>query len=184
MAVRRRCEELAAAAAGSANPGFSWTAIVCGHFFEAGLRRGYLFFDLDSQTARILDSGNTRASVSTLRCVARAVVSVLERLSATRNRALFVHSFCPTQLEMLAALERATGRTWRREQLSSKALLAESKAAQSEGICGIEDKPTVDIVAVLRTVDADWAAKEGFASQLLGLQDEKLDDAVAEVLKS
>ena len=35
---------------------------------------------------------------------------------------------------------------------------------------------------MLGTVDADWTTRDGFAMELLGLQDEKLDDVVAAVV--
>ncbi|KAG6001658.1 hypothetical protein E4U43_001268 [Claviceps pusilla] len=177
-AVRARCEELAAASPGAC---FSWTSIICGHFFDHGLEDGLLHFDLAEQTALILDTGRVRASTSTLSRVADAVVRVLQHpdQAATRNRALYIQSFCPSQLEILAALERATGRTWKTQHVDSADFLETASTRLAEG-----NKAAVeDIVFVLGTVDADWRGRDGFAMELLGLEDEDLDAVVARVVR-
>lgn len=179
--VRQRCEELAgrlpgrAAADGGA---FTWTSVVCGHFFDHGLRSGLLHFDLATRTAQLLDNGGARASASTLARAAEATVRVLQRPGPTANRAVFVQSFCPTQLEVLAALERATGTKWRTQRLDSNAFLARQSRLLAEG----DGAATEEIVFVLGTVDADWTRRDGFAMRLLGLDDERLDDVVAAVV--
>ncbi|POR31865.1 NmrA family transcriptional regulator [Tolypocladium paradoxum] len=174
-AVRDKCEELA-----SRNPSgpFSWTSIICGHFFDYGLRDGLLHVDLDAHTAQILDAGDIKASASTLRRVAESVVAVLQRPRQTRNRAVYVQSFCPTQLEILASLERATGRKWHTQHLDSNAFLERESRRLAAG-----DHDAIEgIVFVLGTVDADWTRRDGFAMELLGLEDENLDDVVAAVV--
>lgn len=171
--VREKCEKLAAG-----NEGFTWTALVCGHFFDYGLRDGLLHFDLKAHTAQILDSGDIKASASTLRRVAEGVVAVLRRPEETSNKTLYIQSFCPTQLEILAALERATGHKWKTQSLDSNAFLEKEKKKLDEG----DHEAVEEIVFVLGTVDADWTTRHNFAMDLLGLKDESLDDVVAEVL--
>ncbi|UNI15525.1 hypothetical protein JDV02_002051 [Purpureocillium takamizusanense] len=175
--VRDKCETLGEHAARDGKP-FTWTSIVCGHFFDYGLEDGLLHFDLDTRTAQILDGGDIKASASTLRRVAESVVAVLERPDETRNRAVYVQSFCPTQLEVLAALERATGTPWHTQHLDSNAYLERQSRLLAEG----NHAAVVEIVFVLGTVDADWTTRDGFAMELLGLRDEKLDDVVAAVV--
>lgn len=174
-AVRKRCEEFA-----SQTPSgpFTWTSIICGHFFDYGLRDGLLHFDLDAQKAQILDAGDIKASTSTLRRVAESVVAVLQRPQQTRNRAVYVQSFCPTQLEILASLERATGSKWHTQHLDSNAFLERESRRLAAG----DEEAIEEIVFVLGTVDADWTRRDGFAMELLGLEDEKLDDVVAAVV--
>ncbi|KAK7409101.1 hypothetical protein QQX98_008709 [Neonectria punicea] len=172
--VRRRCEELAAE-----NPGFAWTALVCGHFFDYGVHDGLLHFDLERRTADILDDGSARASASTLRRVAEGTVAALRRPEPTRNRTLYIQSFCRSQPEVLAALERATGATWTRRTVDSRAYVAEAaRKLEAEWT-----KPAMEeIVFVLGALEADWTKEEGFAMELLGLEDEDLDQVVAEVV--
>ncbi|KAG5949820.1 hypothetical protein E4U53_005734 [Claviceps sorghi] len=172
-AVRTKCEQLASAA-------FSWTSIICGHFFDHGLEDGLLHFDLAARTALILDDGHVRASTSTLARVAEAVVRVLQHDGdETRNRALYVQSFCPSQLDILAALERATDSKWTTQHVDSAAFLEKQSKRLAEG----HKDAVEDIVFVLGTVDADWRRREGFAMDLLGLEDEDLDAVVAKVVR-
>ncbi|CAM1503602.1 Fc.00g011930.m01.CDS01 [Cosmosporella sp. VM-42] len=171
--VREKCEKLA-----SHNEDFSYTALVCGHFFDFGLRGGLLHFNLDTQTAQILDDGNIPASASTLRRVGEGVVAILSKPAETRNRTIYIQSFCHSQLEVLAALEKVTGTKWKTEKLESGPYLEEQRKKFAAG----DHEAIEDIVFVLGTLNADWRTRDGFAMEELGLQDEKLDDVVADVL--
>ncbi|KAH7129423.1 hypothetical protein B0J13DRAFT_138016 [Dactylonectria estremocensis] len=173
--VRQKCEETAAA-----NPSFSWTALVCGHFFDYGVHDGLLHFDLAAKTADILDDGSARASASTLRRVAEATVAALRRPEPTRNRTLYVQSFCVSQPEVLAALERATGGTpWTQRTVDSKAFVEDASRRLE---ANYTKHAMEEIVFVLGALEADWTKEEGFAMELLGLEDEDLDQVVAEVV--
>lgn len=179
-AVRVHCEELAEKASEDptgASP-FTWTSIICGHFFDFGLRSGLLHFNIDTEKAQILDAGDIKASASTLRRVGESVVRVLQRHEATRNRAVYVQSFCPTQLEILASLERATGNKWHTQHLDSNAFLER----ESKRLAAGDHEALEEIVFVLGTVDADWTRKDGYAMKLLGLEDENLDEVICEVV--
>ncbi|KHN97442.1 NmrA family transcriptional regulator [Metarhizium album ARSEF 1941] len=179
-AVRVRCEQLAQKAdedPTGAGP-FTWTSIICGHFFDYGLASGLLHFNLDTETAQILDAGDIKASASTLGRVGESVVRVLQRHEATRNRAVYVQSFCPTQLEILASLERATGHKWHAQYLDSNAFLER----QSQRLEAGDAEAIEEIVFVLGTVDADWTRKGGYAMDLLGLEDENLDQVIRDVV--
>lgn len=153
---------------------FTWTTIVCGHFFDYGLRDGLLHFDLDKHTAQILNDGNYPASASTLPRVAEALVRIFQRPAETANRAIFIQSFNPTQNQVLASLEKATGKTWTRETVEPEAFLKKEKERLDGGDYGAME----EIVFVLGTMDADWTKREEFAMELLGLEDEDLDEVV------
>lgn len=176
--VRERCVELTREFPDS----FTWTGIVCGHFFDTGLTDGMLHVDIGERSAKILDGGNVKVSASTLGRVAEAVVRILEREEATANRTLFMQSFNPTQREVLAALEKATGgSSWKVDERESASFLDElqKKLVDGDG----EYQVIKDIVFALGTIDADWSKKEGFAMDLLGLEDEDLDEVVSRVVK-
>ncbi|KAF4982114.1 hypothetical protein FZEAL_2220 [Fusarium zealandicum] len=172
--VRERCVELA-----GQNSGFSWTALVCGHFFDYGVRDGLLHTDLKTNTATILDKGDVPASASTLRRVAEALVAALQRPDVSRNRVLYVQSFCKTQLEVVAALEKATGAQWTREHVDSAAFVERevNKYAVNQSHHAMEE-----IVFVLGALDADWRKKDDFAMKELGLEDEDMDKVVQEIV--
>ncbi|KAL7945012.1 hypothetical protein V8C42DRAFT_324311 [Trichoderma barbatum] len=176
--VREKCEALAAREGST----FSWTTLVCGHFFDHGLRDGLLHFNFDTRTAQILDGGAIKASTSTLRRITEATVRILQRPEETRNRKLYVQSFNPTQLEIVAALEKAMGEKWHIQHVDSKPYLEDAQKRldstdERSVLVAIED-----IVFVLGALDADWTKRDGYAMELLGLQDENLEDVINEVV--
>lgn len=157
---------------------FSWTSLVNGHFFDWGLRESFLHFDLGSRRAEIVDDGNTRSSQATLAQIARATVAVLRRPEETRNRMLFIQSFCVSQNEVLRSLERATGAKWDVEYVESEKFIREKKALADQG-----NKDAIeDLVFVLGAINGNWEQKPDFAMDLLGLENEDLDTIVQQVV--
>ncbi|KAK8004317.1 hypothetical protein PG989_004036 [Apiospora arundinis] len=171
--VRQRLQELAAA-----KPEFTWTSFVTGHLFDWGLKENFLHFNLKTRTAEILDAGQYRSSTSTLKRVSEAVVKVLQNEDIGRNKMLFVQSFCVSQLDVLAALRRATGKKWNMKRLDSEAFIPNSKAKADAG-----DKEAVeDLVFALGAIDGNWEGKDDFAMEALGLENEDLDAVVQRVV--
>ncbi|CAH0026085.1 unnamed protein product [Clonostachys rhizophaga] len=173
--VRERCQGLTREFPDT----FTWTALVCGHFFDWGLKKKFLHIDLDQHTALILDGGNKPASVATLRRVGEAVVRVLQRPEQTANRTLYVQSFNPTQRDVIKALERATGAEWTVEEEESGKFLDRHQKLYNEGSHEAQE----DIVYALGALDADWTTRDGYAMELLGLENEDLDEVVGAILK-
>ncbi|KAK2613271.1 hypothetical protein N8I77_000193 [Diaporthe amygdali] len=97
----------------------SWTAIITGPFFDWGLKQGMMGFELPNKSATLVDGGNTRFTTSTVAQIGRAIISVLKHPSETKNQLVFVESFTTTQLEVLAALQKATGKEWEVKEESS-----------------------------------------------------------------
>ena len=160
----------------------SWTSLVTGHFFDYGLKSGLLLFDVKGKKATVFDGGEIRWSASTLARVGEAVVAVLKMDGEeTRDRMLYVQSFCVTQNELVRACERVSGEKWTVEDVKSEDFIKEMKART--------DKDTGDhdayenLVGVVGTIDADWTGKETFSNGLLGLKDEDLEEAVKKVLE-
>ncbi|KAK3690535.1 hypothetical protein B0T22DRAFT_463806 [Podospora appendiculata] len=175
--VRERLEALAA----ESQTGFSWTSLVTGHFFDWGLGSGFLNFWVEERRAVILGDGSQRSSASTLGRVAEAVVRVLERLEETRDRVLMVQSFCVSQRDVLAALERAAGgkEEWEVETVDVEGFIDKHKRLAEQG-----DKGSVEeLVFALGVIEGNWEDKEDFAMGLLGLENEDLDEVVWRVLR-
>jgi len=173
--VRERLESLA-----SEVPGFTWTSLVGGHFFDWGLKHNFLHFDLAAKRADILDDGNQKSSLSTLARYCEAVLSVLSNLEATANKVLFIQSFCVSQNDVLAALERATGSEWAVERYGSDEFIKSRKEKANEG----DLEAVEDLVFALGVVDGNWEGRPEFAMELLGLKDEILDEAVSQVVRA
>jgi len=172
--VREYLQRLAEGSAG----GFGWTSLVCGHFFDYGLRGGLLHFDVRGRRVRVFDGGDVRASFSTLERVGEAVVRVLEREGETEGRVLFVQSFCVSQNQVLEVLERVVGAEFEVEHVHADSYMEEQKRKLAEG----DEGATERLVGALGVVDADWTGKEGFAMELLGLEDEDLEEVVRKAI--
>ena len=161
----------------------SWTSVVCGHFFDYGLKGELLSVDLRKRKMKVFDGGEGRWSASTLSRVGEAVVRGLQREEETRNKMLYVQSFCVSQNEVLRSLERATGEKWEVEQVDSGKFIKEMKGVL-DGDPSEEEKSKASeaLVSVAGIIDADWEGKKGFANGLLGLEEEDLDQVVNRVV--
>jgi hypothetical protein len=159
------------------HPNFSWTALVCGHFFDWSLK--FMHIWVKDRTVDILDDGSIKASASSLAQIAKATARILEYADKpeTRNRILYVQSFCKTQIEVKEALERVTGGQWKVRRFGSDAFVKEKKALMENG--GKDSTyATEEAVWWLGVVDANWEANDGFAMKLLDLEEEDLDAVV------
>ena len=159
-------------------PKFNWSSLVTGHFFDWGLSNELLKIDIRNRVAYLQDGGGIKFSGSNLGFIAEAVVRVLGKPEVW-NRLLYVHSHHVTQLELVDALEKATGEKFRRVQEDSKQVIAEHRLKVSQG-----DHEAIEVVvAVHGVVASDWAGKEGFANQILGLEEENLEEVVRRVVQ-
>lgn len=76
------------------------------------------------------------------------------------------------------------GAPWHIKHIDSKPYLADAQQRlKSDDPQGVLDA-IEDIVFVLGALDADWTRRDGFAMELLGLEDEKLDDVVQRVVSA
>ncbi|KXH60249.1 NmrA-like family protein [Colletotrichum salicis] len=174
-AVRQKAQELA-----DKNPEFAWTGIVCGHFFDWGVKEGFLHAYLDTKKIDVIDGGDIKASVATLPRVGEAVVRILNLgvTDATKNKTLFIQSFCITQNELLQSLEKATGAKWTVNKVESESFIAEHKVKADAG----DAEAIEDLVFAVGQLDANWTKRDDFAMETLGLEDEDLDTVIADVV--
>jgi len=159
------------------HPHFSWTSLVCGHFFDYGLDTELLMFNVRAATAEIFDGGNVKWSASTLKQIGRGVVGIFGALEETKNKKLYMQSFLTTQNEVLAALEKVSGKKFEVTQLRSGEYIKEKKKRLDQGG---EDQAEVteQLVAVLGITRANWTSEKEFANELLGLKDEDVEEEV------
>lgn len=173
VAVRESLQELA-----EKHPEFGWTSLVTGHFFDWGLREDFLHFDLKAKKADILGTGDIKSSQATLAQVARAVVRILQRPEETKNKMLFVQSFCVSQNEVLRSLEKAMGKTWEVVRYDTMEFIEEKKAVVRSGDATANE----DLVFALGVIDGNWEERPDFAMKMLGLKNEDLDEVVQGVV--
>jgi putative NADH-flavin reductase len=175
--VRQHLEQLASGSSQSSSR-LSWTSLVCGHFFDYGLKSGLLLFDIEARKARILDGGEIKWSATTIETIATAVVRVLQKEDETKNRMLYIQSFCVTQNEVLRSLGRVMGQSWQVENVDSEEYIREARVRLDQR----DPKAQENLVSALGIVDANWEGKDDFANSLLGLKTEDLDQVVRKVI--
>lgn len=154
----------------------SWTGLVPAHFFDWGLGNGLLCFDVAQRKAYIQDGGVIKFSASNLPFIAKAVVKVLERSEETANKLLYIQSFHVTQNEVLAVLEKVTEEKFEIVHQKSEERLKELRPKMLEG----DFHATEETVGIWGIVASDWEGR--VANQLLGLQEEDLEETVRKVL--
>jgi hypothetical protein len=152
----------------------TWTSLITGHFFDWGLTNGLLKFDVKGRKAYILDGGNIKFSNSNLDFIGKAVVKILEKSDETANKLLYIHSIYVTQLELLDALEKATGDKFERIAQDSQKELDVVRPKMLDG----DHDSREEVVAIWGVVASDWKNREGFANTLLGLEEEDLQETV------
>lgn len=163
--------------------GLTWTAVHTGQFFDWGIESGWLDYHLEEKRVTIYDSGDKKWSTSNLGTASAAVAKVLLKPEETKNKPLYVASFTVSQRQVLEALEKATGATWKVENISSADAL--KRAAE------LDDKDYSDglkllILMLLYADDADRGAnfeKFGLANDLLGLPQEDLMEVISRIVK-
>lgn len=159
------------------HPGFSWTSLVCGHFFDWDL--GFFHINLQAKSFEILDDGEIYWSTSTFAQIGKATAAILQKPEETKNRFVYIQSFRINQNQLLKAFEKQTGQSWNVKKYDSSEYVKERKAKADSG-----DKSAVeDLVWVLGTLEADWESRDEYANGLLGLQQENIDDVVARIVK-
>ncbi|KAN0114453.1 NAD(P)-binding protein [Hyaloscypha variabilis] len=163
----------------------SWTGLVTGPFFDWGLSAGLIGFDLASKTATFIDEGKTRFSTSNTAQVARAFVAVLSHPNETANKLVFVESFNTTQVEVLAALEKATGEKWNVVHKQSEEIKAAGLKAMSEGELLVGGGNIITAAVLGKDALEDHTnAEGGIWNDRLGLLKENIEEEVARIMKA
>lgn len=173
--VRDYVDELAA------KPGstLTWTAFVCGHFFDYGLKHVLLRFDIKKRKADILDGGDVKWSATNLATIGKATVRILLKEEETKNKLLYIQSFNTTQNEVLASFEKATGSKWTTTHSSAQEVIKTNRQKADEG----DPEAVEEIVSAHGIVAANWEGKPTFANELLNLEKESLDEVTARCVR-
>jgi hypothetical protein len=159
------------------NPDFSWTSLVCGHFFDQSLE--FLHVYLPQRKIEILDDGEVIWSASSLAQIAKATIRILQRPEVTKNRMIYVQSFLVSQNQVTEAFEKATRGKWEVVKRDSEKYREEEKKKADEG----NSESVENLVWLLGAIDANWTGKPDFAMKELGLEEEDLDQVVQATVK-
>ena len=164
------------------NSDFSWTALVCGHFFYDG-SLDFLHIWKKTDSVDIFGDGHVKASASTMKQTARATIRILQFADKpeTKNKMLFVQSFCKSQIEVKDSLERVTAKAWKVNSLDGDEFVSKHKEFMKGG-GEAEAEASEELVWYLGSMDADWTKRDAFAMKDLELEEEDLDEVVREAL--
>ncbi|KAL2024910.1 hypothetical protein VTK56DRAFT_3609 [Thermocarpiscus australiensis] len=164
------------------NPGFTWTGLSTGLFFDWGLdASGLGIINLKDKKATVIDSGNEKWPASTLAQVGKAVVGVLRHPDETANKYLSTASFNLSQNDLIALVEELTGAKFpvTREKSADVQKAGEEKLATGD--------PRAFTYLLRAHNSADGAGNElkdeESANDLIGLPYEDLKAAVESWLK-
>ncbi|KAH6880709.1 hypothetical protein B0T10DRAFT_581262 [Thelonectria olida] len=145
----------------------SWTAVISGGMFDWGLNiPGFGGIDVGARAVTIFDGGDIPYETTTLDQVGRAIAKSLRHSELTKNQYVYVNSFTTTQNEVVGALERATGETFKVTQGTVEGYWQDGAAQVKDG----------QIMGVLAMVASAVYGKGGLAhfSVTQGLWNEKL----------
>lgn len=139
-------------------------------------------FDFKNQTAVIWDEGTERFSVTNLPLVCRTVAAVLSHPDKTANKYIYVRSFTTSMNEILATLEKITGKTWIKSHTSSEKELKEGQELVQKGEIQHGLGKIISANVYGKGYDGDLDEKGVVFNKELGLPDENLEDTIKAVL--
>ena len=81
----------------------------------------------------LVDGGKTKFTTCTVAQIARSLIAILNHPEETANKMVFTESFTTDQVEVLTALEKATGEKWNIVNAQADDIRSEGFKAMSEG---------------------------------------------------
>ncbi|KAI4269330.1 MAG: hypothetical protein L6R38_007503 [Xanthoria sp. 2 TBL-2021] len=163
--------------------GLSWTAVVNGAFFDWGLHSGILGFDLKTNTATIFDDGEAILNATNLSDVGQSIVTILSKPEETANKFVFIQNIKTTQNQILAALEKSTGKKWTVKNRS--AAEARQTGGQKLGKGDMSGIPDLIVGGIYSGEPAaDYATTRGLSNDLLGLKEYPLQQLIDQAIKA
>jgi len=163
--------------------GLTWSGVITGGFFDWGLKIGILGYNLSTTTALIYDSGDAKFSMTNLATIGAAIAAILHKPEQTANKYIPISSFSTSQNEILAALEKSTGKKWTIERTTAAQSILTGQEKLSRG----DFSGALDIIKGIVTggpvTGADLGASKELANELLGLPQETVAESVEKVVK-
>lgn len=150
-----------------------------------GLSSGFIGFDTKSRKATIWDDGKTRFSAITVADLGTAVVEVLRKLEATKNRYIFASSVTTSHAEILREMEKATGQALEVEHLTTAGQVAAGREQIASGnLFGMYLLAKVSCWGNLPRLGQNFEEDEAaaLANDLLGIRPTGIDAIVREVV--
>lgn len=147
------------------------------------MKLGYACYDLKQHKATILNDGNSMWSTTTMSTAALAVKNAMLVPEKTANKTLYIDSFTVSQNQVLASVEKATGKKWGVTHVNAE----EQKKTGQEKMA--EGDPSgfpllIQYVNYVEGYGGNYAQTRETANDLLRLPKESLDEIVADLVKT
>ncbi|KAI0868876.1 NmrA-like family protein [Hypoxylon argillaceum] len=160
-----------------------WMSISCGMWLKWAMSYDFLGMHVREQRFVFWDDGTGYFSCTTEENTAAGFLQALKVLEETKNMNVLLSDFAITQKQLLDAIERIQGVTYKTETVSSEQLIEEKQAAVRQG----------DGLATMALIETGFVTgkfgghleKEGvILNQKLGLPERTIDEVVTNALKS
>lgn len=123
------------------NGRFTWSAIIVGAFVDWALALpNVMGFDIQNMSVNVIDGGDTKYEATNVGQIARAVIACLaseQAFNDTAGQYVYVNSFTTTQNEVIALIEKYTGRSMQRTPIDSLDLSRKARE-QMDAMGGLE----------------------------------------------
>lgn len=160
------------------NCDLTYTFVYCSALFDEGLNQG-AFADFEAKKVNFFDGGAGAFSATRNTTVARAVVTILKKLDATRNKVIRIADISVTPkslLEVIQGLDRE--HEWVSVTVDTEKLVQEAESELASG----KFSPKVFAAFALRATFApSLAGQYGSDNELLGIKEitkEELENAL------
>ena len=142
---------------------------------------GFMGFDVKNQKVSLVNGGRDTWSTATLSTVGLAVKNALLLPNKTANRYLYIESLTVSQSEVVASLEKATGKQWERAQVDAEEMKRSGLEKMSKG----DHSGAVSLIRYAVCVPGhggNYAEDRGTANGVLGLPKAELDEEVRKLV--
>ena len=138
-------------------------------------------FDVKNQKASLFNGGGDTWSTATLSTIGLAVKNALLLPNETANKYLYIESLTVSQIEVVASLEKAMGKPWKREQVDAEEMKRSGLEKMSKGDhSGVV--PLIQYVNCVHGHGGNYAEDRGTANGVLGLPKATLDEEVRKLV--
>ncbi|XP_014557344.1 hypothetical protein COCVIDRAFT_37253 [Bipolaris victoriae FI3] len=165
----------------------TWSSICCGSWLDWALNPAqsgnFLGIDVKARTAKVWDSGNNKFAVTSSKNTGRAVAQVLLHADETANKQIFLCDFMVSIREIVGALEKVSGETFRIEDKESKPEIEALKKKYESG----DASATFGLLALSFGADVDvgydFPGEQQVWNEKLGLPKVTLEELVEEAMQ-
>ena len=138
-------------------------------------------FDVKNQKISLFDGGKDAWTTTNLSTIGLAVKNALLVPNETANKYLYIESLTVSQSEVVASLEKATGKTWEREQVDAE----EMRRSGLEKMANGDHSGVVSLIRYVNCVHGhggNYAESRGTANGVLGLPKVTVDEEVRKLV--